>query len=172
MNHGSHHRNRRPTTRIVRGVLACLAIGALVASCGDDDDTTSATTAPTASAGSGGSVAPAGDVCADREALSTSVDALKNVDIRAEGTNGLTTAIGAVKDDLAALRTSAGDELQPQVQAVQSALDDVQTAVGNVGSGGVAAAVTAVASLGSASKTLLDQLQAGACGTGSTTPTT
>jgi hypothetical protein len=159
-------------------VLACLAVAAFVASCGDDDDSSSATAATSpASGGTGagtaaGSVAPGGDVCADRAALSDSIAALRNVDLRAEGTNGLTAAISAVKDDLTALRASAGDELQPQVQAVQTALDEVQTAVGNIASGGVAPAVTAVTNLGSASATLLDQLQAGACGTGSTTATT
>ena len=40
------------------------------------------------------------------------------------------------------MRASAGAELRPQVQAVQDAVDQVQTAVADIASGGVAPAVT------------------------------
>ena len=76
-----------------------------------------------------------------------SVDALANVDVVAEGTNGVTAAVSDVKDDLAALRSSAGDELEPQVQAVQDAVDELETAAADVDSGGASAAVTAVSEL-------------------------
>ena len=127
----------------VRAVVACVVLGVVMVSCGDDDDsastaattpatplatagtTSTETTAPAAeSSATGSSTAPSGDVCADREALRTSVDALTNVDVVAEGTNGVTAAVSDVKEDLAALRSSAGDELQPQVQAVQDAVDE------------------------------------------------
>ena len=110
--------------RIARQLVACVAIGLLVASCGDDDDSTTASTASTASTAtpatpfstatsaasatttapsgsstaSGSSIAPSGDVCADREALRASVDALKNLDLVAEGTNGATAAVTDVKE--------------------------------------------------------------------------
>jgi hypothetical protein len=160
-------------------------------SCGDDDDdsastgatttatplatigpTSTATTAPAAqSSATGSSTAPSGDVCTDREALRTSVDALKDLDVVAEGTNGVTAAVSAVKDDLAALRSSAGPELQPHVEAVQDAVDKLETAVANLDSGGGAAAVTAAAGVATSARRLLDSLQAGACGA-STTSTT
>ena len=103
--------------------------------------------------------------------MSTSVDALTNLDVVAEGTNGVTAAVSDVKDDLAALGSSARAELEPQVQAVQDAVDDVETAVANLDSGGAAAAVTAVADLATSAATLLDSLEDGACGasTASTT---
>ncbi len=102
-------------------------------------------------------------MCADREALSTSIDALTNLDVVAEGTNGMTAAVSDVNDDLAALRSSAGSELQADVQAVQDAVDEVETAVANLDSGGAAAAVTAVAGLATSARTLLDSLDAGPC---------
>ncbi len=83
-------------------------------------------------------MAASGDVCADRDALRTSVDSLQDVDVAAEGTNGLEAALGDVKDDLAALSASAGAELQPQVQAVQDAVGQVETAAANLDSGGAA----------------------------------
>ena len=152
-------KRNRDSSPIVRRVVAGIAFGVLVASCGSDSSSTATTSAATTQSG-----AASGDVCADREALSSSVDALKNVDVTAEGTNGLNAAVSAVKDDLTALRASAGSELRPQVDAVQSALDEVETAVANLSAGGAAPAVTAIATLASTSKTLLDSLEAGACG--------
>ena len=137
---------------VVRRLVACVALGVVLVSCGDDDDSSS-------------------DVCADREALRESVDALANVDVVAEGTNGVTAAVSEVEDDLAALRSSASDELEPQVQAVQEAVDELETAAADVDSGGASAAVAAVSELTGSVATLLASLEAGACGA-STTPTT
>ena len=73
-----------------------------------------------------------------------------------------------MKDDLATLRGSAGAELQPQVQAVQDAVDELEAAVGDLGSGGAAAAVAAVAELATSARTLFDSLEDGACGPSTT----
>ena len=174
---------------IVRAVVACAVLGAVMISCGDDDGATTSETTSAASSATAGptstettapapessaaasSNAPSGDVCADREALSTSIDALTNLDVVAEGTNGVTAAVSDVNDDLAALRSSAGSELQADVQAVQDAVDEVETAVATLDSGGAAAAVTAVAGLATSARTLLDSLDAGPCAQ-STTSTT
>ncbi len=175
-------KRRDRSSRTARRVTACLAIGFMVMSCGDDDSSSTASTVATTSSAttttrgggpttSGSSTAATGDVCADREALSESVDALKNVDLIAGGTNGLTAAIDDVKQALTALRTSAGSELRPQVQAVQDSLDRLQTAAGNLGSGGGRAAVTAVSDLVTSAQTLLGSLQAGACGDTTTSTT-
>ena len=137
---------------VVRRLVACVALGIVLVSCGDDDDSSS-------------------DVCADREALRESVDALANVDVVAEGTNGVTAAVSDVEDDLTALRSSAGDELEPQVQAVQDALDRLETAAAEIDSGGASAALAAVSELTGSAATLLSSLEAGACGA-STTATT
>ena len=178
-------RNRR-SSRAVRWAVACTVTGVLLVSCGDDDDSTSAATTASgsvttaasatttassaATTAAGTSVAPANEeLCADREALRTSVDGLKDIDLVAEGTNGVKSAVTAVKDDLAALRASAGDELKPQVDAVQSDLDDVEAAIEQLGSGGAAAAVSVVSSLVSSAGTLLDELQAGVRGGATTT---
>jgi hypothetical protein len=171
----------RRSSRAVQWAVACTATGILLVSCGDDDDSTSAATTASASvtttassaattAATGSSVAPANEeLCADREALRTSVDALRDIDLVAEGTDGVKTAVTAVKDDLEALRASAGDELRPQVDAVQGDLDDLEAAIEDLGSGGAAAAVSAVTSLVGSAGTLLDELQAGACGGATTT---
>jgi hypothetical protein len=170
------------SSSVKRRLVVCVGLCALVASCGGDAGSSSST-APTASAPSAtslgptttaasavgstattGSAAPSGDVCADREALRGSVDALQDVDVRAEGTDGLEAAIGDVKADLATLSASAGSELQPQVQAVRDAIEQVETAVANFDSGGAAQAVTAVSALASAASALFDSVGDDACG--------
>ena len=181
-------------SRVARSLFAVALIGALATSCGDDDDddedstatTSAAATAETTAAGttasatasttdttsdttSDGPATGSGDVCADREALRSSIDALRDVDLVAQGTDGVRAAVADVKDDLAALRESAGDELRPEVEAVQDALEDLETAAGDLGSGGARAAITAVGDVVSSSQTLLDSLQEGACGSSTTT---
>lgn len=173
---------------LVRAAVTCLVLGVFMVSCGDDDSastaattpdtpfatagptSTAATTPPDESSATGSSVAPSG-VCADQEALRTSVDALTNLDVTEDGTNALTTAISDLKDDLAAVRSSANAELQPQVQAVQDAADELETAVANVDSDGAATAATAMADLVTSARTLLDSLEAGACGESTTAST-
>ena len=103
--------------------------------------------------------------------MRTSVDALTNLDVVAEGTNAVRAAVSDVKDDLAAVRSSAGSELRPQVEAVQDAVDELETAVADLDSGGVGAAVTAAADLATSAGTLLDSLEAGECGASMTSTT-
>ncbi len=148
---------------IGRAVVACVALTAVVASCGGDDDDDSSSAATTTTTAS---------VCADREALQTSVDSLQNVDLVAEGTNGVNAAIDDVQEDLTALQTSASAELQPEVEAVQDDVDELKTAAENLDSGGAAGAAdaaAAVADVASSASTLLDSLADGACGSSTTT---
>jgi hypothetical protein len=142
--------------RIARWVAIGVIITVLMAACGDDDDSSSSTTAAS------------DPVCADAEALQSSVAALKDVDLVAEGTNAASAAISAVKDDLTALKESAGDELQPQVQDVEDSVDELETAVDNLDDDGGAAALDAVANVASSASTLVGSLEDGACGSSTT----
>ena len=143
----------RRTSRASRLLVACLAVGLTVAACGSDDDTSSTTT-----------TAPVDDVCADKEALSASLADLQDVDVTADGTTGLETAVGTVQDDLDALGESAGDELQPQVDDVRGSLQELETAVTNFGSEGPTQVLDAIAAVASSSSTLITSLDDGACG--------
>jgi len=145
--------NGRPgSSRLARRVFAALAVAMLMAACGDDDDSSSTTTAPT------------DDVCDDAQALSASVDELNDVDLAAEGTDGASAAISAVKDDLTAFSESASEELQPQVQAVEDAIDELETAVDNLDSDPAGTVLQAVSDVASSASTLIATLDAGACG--------
>ena len=121
----------RVSVRIARPLIAGVVIAMLFAACGgDDDDSSSSTSAPSST------TTTTEDVCAQADALRSSVEDLKSVDLVAEGTNGATAAVNAVKDDLAAVSESVSDELRPDVQAVEDSVDELQTAVDKIDTDG------------------------------------
>ncbi len=148
------------SSRVARRVLAVLAVALLMAACSDDDDSASSTTA----AADESTTTASDDVCDDAEALRSSVAELEDVDLVAEGTDGATAAISAVQDDLAAFGESAGDELQPQVQAVEDAIDELETAVDNLDSDPAGTALNAAANVAASASTLIDTVDDGSCG--------
>ena len=146
-------------------------------SCGDDDDssatsagdtaaadTTEATTAVEVTTAPTTAGAVSGDACADRDALRSSVAALTEVDVVAEGTNGLTAAVDTVKGDLEKVKASAGSVVEPQVQAVQDAIAATEAGLANLGDGGAAEVATALSDLSAATTTLLTSIEGGPCG--------
>ena len=167
----------RSVSVAVRRVGACLAICAVLMSCGDDDDSSASTNAADTAAAdttegttavemtteptTAGSVSE--DACADREALRSSVTALTDVDVVAEGTNGLTAAVDAVKRDLEKVRASAGSVVEPQVQAVQDAIAATEAGLANLGDGGAAEVATALSDLSTATSTLFTSFEGGPC---------
>ena len=74
-------------------------------------------------------------MCADKSALQSSIKALTNPDLLTSGTSSIKAALKKVKTNLDALGQSVKADLKPQVDAVKSALDQLQTVVDNVGSG-------------------------------------
>jgi hypothetical protein len=127
-------------------------------------DTTDATTVVAMTTMPTTAGAASGDACADREALRASVAALTDVDVVAEGTNGLTAAVDAVKSDLEKVRGSAGSEVAPQVQAVQDAIGATEAGLDNLGEGGAAEVSAGLSALSTATTTLLASLEGGPCG--------
>jgi hypothetical protein len=65
--------------------------------------------------------------CEAQERLQSSVDDLRDIDVVDDGLDALRTDIDAVTDDLATFRDEAGAELEPEVDAVRSALDQVRS---------------------------------------------
>ena len=66
--------------------------------------------------------------CEDVEALKSSLEALTKVRPVDDGLTALTTAIANVKTSLDKAEASAGPALQPSVQQVRTAFDELQTA--------------------------------------------
>jgi hypothetical protein len=132
-----------------------VALGTLAA-CGDDDDDSSADTTPAPTTTSAEDA-----LCADREQLTTAMQGLTELDIVASGTDGLQAAVTEVKDSLSALKESASDSFQPQVEAVESSIQGLETAISDGSVSGIASAAADVASTGG---TLLQSLGSLDCG--------
>ena len=146
------------------GSIAALGLATVLAlaACGSDNSSSSsvsvATTAATSSAATTASTAAGqsnAQLCQARDALTTSVQDLSNVDVVKNGTTGVKDALTKVMDNLTAVKAAATDQLQPQVKAFQDSLTALQTAVNNPGA---AAIVSALKDVGTTGATLLQAL--------------
>lgn len=114
---------------------------------------------------SGSTTYPAGkeDICRARDQLRTSIDQLTNTQLVAEGTNGLKAAVDQVQSDFDAVKAAAMDDYHAPVTALQSALQQLQTAVADVGNGdarqNLTAISTAITTTGAAAGNLFTQLK-------------
>ena len=141
--------------------LAACGSSSSSSSTSEASPSTAATTAATSGDSTPGTASA--EVCAARDELQASITGLKDVNIVANGTTSLQAAITKVKDNLTTLKSTAGDELRPEVTALQDALTDLQSALDDVSSGGVAAVVTAAGKVASTGGSLLTDLESLKC---------
>ena len=118
-------RGSRPAA--ITAVLAAAGLLLGASACSDDDGDDSAR------------------ACDARTDLSSSVEALGEVDVVAEGTDELRTAFDDVVAAVDELAAATGDRLEDEVDAVQAEVDDVRTAVSSFGDQSAAGAVELVA---------------------------
>ena len=186
----SRSRRRRGPVRSVVVSAAAAVLAVAVAGCGSGttpSTTTSTSTAgspssaSTSTAGSAGSASasmagsagstsyPAGkeQVCQARDQLKTSTTALTNPSLLTGGSTAIKAAVDQVQTDLTAVAAAGKQDYQPQVTAMQSSLQQLQTAVGNLGNGSASENLktigTAIAATGTAAGDLFTQLKT-ACG--------
>ena len=188
----SRSRRRRGPVRSVVVSAAAAVLAVAVAGCGSGttpSTTTSTSTAGSSSsasastagssgsasasasmAGSAGSTSyPAGkeQVCQARDQLKTSTTALTNPSLLTGGSTAIKAAVDQVQTDLTAVAAAGKQDYQPQVTAMQSSLQQLQTAVGNLGNGSASENLktigTAIAATGTAAGDLFTQLKT-ACG--------
>ena len=145
-------------------MVAALAIGILLASCSDDEGDSSSSATTEAATTTEATTTTVATTCADPEALQSSFAALEDVDVVAEGTDGLTAAVDQVKTDLEALGASASEELQPDVEALQTGIESLETAIDGFDTDGAAPVVAAVTTVAESATALVDALDEGACG--------
>jgi DNA repair ATPase RecN len=98
---------------------AAIALVALGAACGDDDDD---------------EASPTPSVCDQKDALEASVQDLTDLDIIASGTDGLTEAVNNVKEDLQGLKSAVSTDVQPEVEALETAVSDAEDTLGTIDS--------------------------------------
>jgi hypothetical protein len=97
-------------------------------------------------------------LCAARDDLRTSITDLSGVNIVSNGTAGVRDAITKIRTNLTAVRSAAGSDLQPQIDAFQSSLDSLQSALDQSGTPPVASIVTGVRDVATSGATLLTSL--------------
>jgi hypothetical protein len=102
----------------VLAVVAFTTVG-----CGSSSSSSSSTT-----------TTPKQAVCADKDNLESSVKHLASPTVLTGGKSSITKALKQVQKNLTALRSSAKASLQPQIDDVKKAVDQLQTAVQGNGS--------------------------------------
>ena len=112
---------------------------------------------------------PAGkeQVCQARDQLKSSVEALAKPSLLVGGTSSIKAAVTKVQDDLTSLKSAAKTDYKPQVDAVQTSVKDLQTAVSDHGSKSISQNLqdigTAISNVGTTSSALFTQLKS-SCG--------
>lgn len=114
--------------RLLLATLACLA----VAACGGSGDDTGSAAPSTTAAAAGGTTAAASPACADAAALKASVAELDQLDPPEAGKAGTLAALQKVRDNLTALKASAGTQWGAQVTALDGAIDGFQATVAGI----------------------------------------
>lgn len=173
---GGPGRRHRMRCVAVSAMVAALAIALAGCSSSTTPTPTSTSTGTTPSASSTSPASsgtpssyPAGkeQLCQARDQLKTSVASLTNPSLLQQGTVVIKAAVDQVQTDLNAVVAAGTQDYQPQVTALQSALQQLQSATGNLGNGNVSqnlqAVGTAIAATGTAAADLFGQLQA-TCG--------
>ena len=112
---------------------------------------------------------PAGkeQICQARDQLKTSITALTDQGLLTAGTTAIKASVDQVQTDFDAVKTAAKEDYHSQVTDMQDALQQLQTAVGNLGNGDAAANLVAVGkavtATAAAAEDLFTQLKT-ACG--------
>ena len=114
------------TARLLLLVLACFALAACGGSGDDANDAAPATTAAP------GTTAAASPACADAVALKASVAELDQLDPPEAGKAGTQAALQKVRDNLTALKASAGTEWGSQVTELDGAINAFQATIAGV----------------------------------------
>ena len=172
-------RRPRAVPRVAMASAVAVTLAVVLAGCSSSNtspSTSSSSAASSSSASSSASSAasgstsyPAGkeEICGARDQLKTSIDALTKPALLLGGTDAIKAAVTQVQTDVNAVVAAGKQDYAPQVNALQTSVESLQTAVGNLGSGSVAtnmqAVGSAIATTGMAASDLFTQLKA-ACG--------
>ena len=108
---------------------------------------------------------PAGkeQICQARDQLKTSITTLTDQKLLTAGTTAIKASVDQVQTDFDAVKVAGKQDYQAQVSDMQDALQQLQTAVGDLGNGETAsnlrAVGTAITATGAAAEDLFTQLK-------------
>jgi hypothetical protein len=140
-------------------VVAGLVVG--VVACGDDDSastTVPTTTVPPSTTNPGPVGSASAELCQAVDQLKTSITGLSSIDVVRNGTSAVTDALNQIKTDLGAVKSAAGSDVQPQVDAFQGAVDQLQTTL-SASSPPISGIVSGVRNVATTGATLLSSLR-------------
>ena len=136
---------------VMTGVISA----AVLAGCGSTSSSSSSSTTTTAASSKQA-------ICTARDNFKSSVTALTSPSLLTGGKAGIQSALATVKTNLDAVVSTAKSAHKPQVDAVKSAVSDLEKALGNLGNGSVTnnlqAVGTAIASVCTTAATLISTL--------------
>jgi hypothetical protein len=136
--------------RLLSGT-AVVALALTVAGCGSDSDSSSSSTTSAQTA-----------VCKDKTALEDSVKSLTNLDLATAGSGKIKSDAQDVQDNLDALGKSVKANLKPEVDALKSAVQDLEDAVKGFGDQSISQSLedtgSAISKVGSTSADLAKKL--------------
>jgi len=151
----------------IAGCVGLLLLAVTGVACSNDASTqptaTVTTTLPTVASTASPSGTLSQQVCTEVAKLRTDLDDLKNINVLQSGTDAVKAKLTDIQEDLDAIKAAAGSA--QDVDAFQSALQSLQTAIANLGSATPSGALTEVATAAAgavlAGTTLVTRLQAG-----------
>jgi hypothetical protein len=162
----TNHLTRTDATPARKLIVALVAVAAVAL--GGCSSTSKTSTSATTVAGSAPSY-PAGkeQVCQARDQLKSSVEALTKPSLLMSGTSSIKAAVTKVQDDLTSLKSAAKTDYKPQVEAVQTSVKDLQSAVSDHSNKSISQNLqdigTAISNVGTTSSELFTQLKT-SCG--------
>jgi len=172
-NVGESHRRWHSRLRVwgVGAVLSLLAVavagcasGTTPASSSSPSSIASSSASPTTKTSISPSY-PAGkeQICQARDQLKTSITTLTDQKLLTAGTTAIKASVDQVQSDFDAVKVAGKQDYQAQVSDMQDALQQLQTAVGDLGNGETAsnlrAVGTAITATGAAAEDLFTQLK-------------
>src|SRR5262245_50993340 len=142
----------------IRVALLAASLAVVGLACGDDDGTEATTTTSTTTTLPGPVSSASDESCAARDELQAAISDLSNLDVVRNGTSSVTDALTRIKDAIAEVRSTAGADVQPQVDAFQQSVDQLQTALAG-GTSQIGAVVSSIRDVASTGSTLLTSLR-------------
>jgi hypothetical protein len=103
------------------GLVALLAV---LTACDDDNDDGDSDT--------GGEATATPSVCDQKEVVEASVQDLGDLDVVAEGTDALNQQVATVKSDVADLRDTVSEDVEPEVEALETAISDAEETMSEI----------------------------------------
>ena len=152
--------------RVARGWVAAVVAAAFLAGCGSaassGTGTASTTASSSASASASASASDKAAVCASAGKLKDDVVALKDVNIRANGTSAVSAQLTKIQQQLDVVRSDAQGHFAPQITGLQDAVSrlssSLSAATGNLNASTLATLAAAVGAVVTAGNNLVSAI--------------